>query len=462
MRIALACDDAANAPRRRALAQLLLRTGLDPGAFVASAAGAGIALAWTQHPPATPGIHLPQRIDPRDRLAWRDATRAFLAEWKRAGLDGDWLFARQPDGASARHDLPMIALGLLDQWDESLSSARDEHGRFPPAESLLGGAGLLDVPVVDRMARAVARELERIAGVPLPRRQPPWGLAVTLDIDSEGMFRGSMAYRSALTAARTGPRTLARFATRGALVSARILPDPHLDMRGLCQVLEGLDARATFFVQTHRAHTLDSYELSARSPLVAALRRARLEGHEVGLHSSYATGVDGPVLERQLARLRTRVPGARPLHRAHYLRGRLDAPWRTAPIVDSSLAYGSSTGFRLGTTVPFTLEQGAFEAPPAAMDTTLRRDEELTPRAAARRVLALASEARRSGGLLTVIWHPHNLEPVLWPGWLAAMVEVVTEVRRTGGGVGPLGALAKPWIAHGRAIESTIREVLRA
>ncbi len=460
MRIGLRCEEAGNPARIRALRQLVQRTGIEPGAWCPTGEGAASTLAWTRRPMGTPReLHLPQRLSPGDRGAWLVAVREFLFRWKSEGLRPEALFRRGDDSAAAGDDLPTLALGLLDQWDESFSDAGDEHGRFPASSSVLGEAGLLDVPVVDRIAAGVAAELSRLSGQPRPPHAVPWGLAVTFDIDSEGMYRGSSAYRCALAAAQAGPRTAARFAARGALVSARVLPDPHLDLRGLCQVVEGLDARATFFAQTHRGHTLDSYELGARSPLPQVLRRVLREGHEVGLHSSYATGAGGPSLAEQASRLRARTRGTARLHRAHYLRGTLSAPWRSERIVDSSLAYGSRTGFRLGTMMPFTLAQGAFEAPPCAMDTTLRRDDGLSPRGAVRRVLSLAREARRNGGLVTVIWHPHNLEPVLWPGWLAVLVEVITEVRHAGGLVGPLGAMSKPWRAHEAAIGSILSKV---
>lgn len=470
MRIALRVPRGRTGPPLRALAQLLHRTHIAPVSFVAEGETADVELSWgtTSTSGTIPFLRVP--LEKRlltDRYAWREAASAFLASWRRRKAPetpSSSLFEYLPNGSSARFDLFSVCLGFLEQWDEEIGQVTDEHGRFSPAESLIAKHELLEIPIVDLVAASLREELERLSGSKHLGADvlggKSWAFCPTFDIDSDGMFRGPRAYHMGLQALRAGLRTSARFVAEGVLSTTRLKPDPHIGITQLCQQIEGTGARATFFVQTHRAHRLDNYVLSPKSPLVRPLRRAISERHEVGLHSSYGTMSNSVSYDAQWSRLRRVLRGSRPVHRAHYLRVGLADTWRDRRVLDSSIAFGAATGWRLGTSIPHPTAAHAWEAPPAAMDVTLRYREGLHADAATERALVLLQRARATGGVFTYIAHPQNLEELLWPDWRAGLFDLFAEARRGGAYIAPLGKVARKWQTHYKNCVAAIHAAL--
>lgn len=470
MRIALRVPRGRTGPPLRALAQLLHRTQVAPASFVAKGNSADVEICWgsSNTSETIPFLRVP--LEKRlltDRYAWRESAAAFLAAWRRRkapDTPSSSLFEYVSKGSSARFDLFSVCLGLLEQWDEELGQTADEHGRFAPAESLIARHELLEVPIVDLVAISLREELERLTGMKHVGAEvlggKRWAFCPTFDIDSDGMFRGPRAYHMGFQALRAGLVTSAKFAVEGVLSTARLKPDPHVDIMQLCQQIEGTGARATFFVQTHRAHRLDNYILSPHSPLVRPLRRAIAERHEVGLHSSYGTMANAVSYDAQWSRLRRILRGARPVHRAHYLRAGLADSWRDQRVIDSSIAFGAVTGWRLGTSVPHPTAGRAWEVPPAAMDVTFRYREGLHADGATERALTLMHRARASGGVFTYVAHPQNLEDMLWPGWRAGLFDLFAEARRKGAYIAPLGRVARHWRTHYKNCAAAINAAL--
>ncbi len=351
-------------------------------------------------------------------------------------------------------DVAGLCHALLHGAEEEGVALRDEHGRFPPEESLLVRRGLIDMPVADRLGRSIGTMLWRLANRRERLPDPEWFLCATLDIDSAGMYRGRALARNLRTVWRMAPGSLPKAAGQAAMVHAGLMEDPHLRLRELAEALEGMDVPATFFCQTHRRHRLDSYRLSCSSRLVRYLRRILKNGyHHVGLHGSYATRDLGRgFLGSQWRQLRRLLgPGIEPVHRAHYLREPAGAPGQEIT-VDSTLGYGAREGFRRGTAMPFRLKEAEgrrgrprvlLEAPPTLMDSTLAQFRGMTPEQAWETGRALMLRVRDSGGLFVPIWHPHNMEPLLWPGWGEVFLDLVTEAKRLGAQPLPLALAAR-------------------
>lgn len=415
-------------------------------------------------PPGLPCLHVPAPAPAKTREELVEAfgyCRPLAVQW--GGFPE--LEDTREFGLSA--DLPGICHALLHGAEEAWTSVRDAHGRFPPEESLLVREDVIDVPVADRLGRALGFILWRLSGRREPPPAPPWFLCATLDIDSAGMYRGRALARNMREIWRTAPGRTPRALVQAAMVTTRLEQDPHLGLRELAEALEGMAIPATFFCQTHRRHRLDSYRL-ARSPgLVTRLRRILAnEFHHVGLHGSYATrDLGGGFLRAQWSMLRGLLgPGITPVHRAHYLREPAGAPIRGRS-VDSTLGHGAREGFRRGTAFPFRLREAAghegtpaiLEAPPTLMDSTLRHFRGMTPEDAFDTGRELMLRVRETGGLFVPVWHPHNMEELLWPGWGDVLFDLLREAQR-------LGARPLPLALAAEALDDrlmTIRESLR-
>lgn len=403
--------------------------------------------------PGTEQLHLPDNGLFENREAWREETRRLLVAIREHPLD-EALFEQRGDRISGRFDLPGVSFGLLQRWEEELDSRRDDHDRFPAEASLLFEAGMIDRPIVDELALALG---DRLVGAGARRSPSPWGdnqwaFALTFDIDSAGMYRhGALGSSVRRLVREQGLAAGTRGLVEGLACAARLRPDPHENLAHVADRLGELGVRATFFSQVFRAERIDSYKLAACGDLMRAVRDLRTRGHEIGLHGSYAGPQRGAeFLTAQRTVLRALVGGPASSYRAHYLRQpALESLAEAGFAIDSTAGFPRREGFRLGTAFPvrawsqkrLPLVVSAFHA----MDVTLRSHRGLDPEQAFETTLALLERVRAVGGLATLLWHPHNLEPRLWPGWEELPFRLTEWALRNGAVCGPLGELTRQW-----------------
>lgn len=427
----------------RGFAALLLRTGMD--LQIVSGGGRDVEIAYG-------GAGM-------ERSRW---TRKSQADRRRVLEVLKQLDARE-ELEIPLPDLPLVYTAVLEGWDEE-DAQLDEHGRPRPEDSFAMELGAIDRPFLDEIAQKFGRLLYQRAGRKLPQRKCVATFCATLDIDSAGMFRGRAAARNLLAIARETPRrilTAGSLAARSAIGAGR---DPHLRIRSLTESMEGMGVPATVFVQTHRRHQLDSYDLSSSPRLTKEIAGiASNPFHTIGLHSSYATRDAQPrFFMEQWQRLRRATKGkAAPVHRAHYLRvpPRLDywSPWRM-DIVDSSLGFGAHEGFRRGTSFPFRPAEGIIEQPPVVMDTTLRLFRGLSAEQAFERNLELLDRVSQVGGVFVPIVHLNCMDEFLWPGWSEAFLDLLGEARRRGVRFQSLASAARKLQARADLLERTFQE----
>ncbi|MEQ8821590.1 MAG: hypothetical protein RLY93_15250 [Sumerlaeia bacterium] len=376
----------------------------------------------------------------------------------KAGADPAILAREFFDGEKARFDLAGVVYGLLHGWDEDLSPARDAHGRFDPAECLIGRAGLLDLAVCDRIRQAAAvkiRDSHR-SGEPVGNRWngKAWAFSLSFDVDSAGVRHGLDRLRNLRRIALTGrARQLPKHLWQW---SARLLggPDPDLPFETIFEELARRGVRATFLTQTRKLHKLDNYDLARATELSRFLRRAQRQGHEVGLHGSYATP-DAPRSHLAHQRLAfERMLGPAPTaHRGHYLRvtsrEHLEALADQGFAVEGSLGFATREGFRRGTCQPIAVrgpETGKVMVclPLIAMDVTLRSHRGLSAEEAFDRLVALMGEVRRAGGVMSLLWHPHNFNGWFWPPeWRELPWRCLDHALESGAYAGTMGELAQ-------------------
>lgn len=420
--------------RRRALAALLDR--------VAPARVLESATARLRYGPPRDGdaTSFPNHDLLADRQRWRLAAEDLLA---RVGKAIPW----EQIIAERSHDLPAIAWGIMQGWGEG--EARDEHGRPRPEDALLARAGLLDRPVIDEMTTSLGAHL----GLSNAGRWDghDWAFCLTFDIDSAGFFGGRSGLRNVANAFRAaGPAPTANRLASWPSVALGRRPDPHIDLAGLALRLR---APATFFAQAKRLHALDGYSLAREPHLVRQLRRLRQLGCEVALHSSYATpDLPDRALARQRATLRRLTGTDSTAVRGHYLR--VHNPERTGELpraglaIECSAGYSRQEGFRIGTAMPVPGEDVAVTSVPfAAMDVTLRHHRHMNPDAAFERCVDLMERVRATGGCAVLLWHPHNMDPLLWPGWQDLPLRLEEWALENGARAGTISEAASLWEA---------------
>lgn len=417
--------DAARPAYAYALRVLLRGLGLDP----VEASGAAVLVVGHDRRGRDRGtaaaLHLPAADAALARLL---DTRTPLAAAAGGWLDVDGVRVPVPLAASdGTPDLVGSAFLWLVRYAEHVRGApRDRHGRVTFAASWQAAHGLAAVPVVDVLrAHLDALLAAHSATAALPRRRPTygtsshgaaaaWALCPTCDVDSLRKWRAGIVRRDVLQAVRERRPRLALDAVAG-LVRSRIDGrDPHLDgLDRVAAAAEHVGGTATFFLKTEAPTDFDTpYRLRGRR---ARSVFARIAGHELGLHPSYASPErpDGLLVER--ARLERASGREVRAVRQHYLRladDTLRAQADAGFAVDSTLGWAEQEGFRCATTHPHPLfdlaamrELDVWEAPLALMDATLTGYRHLDPDAARAATAALLEAARRHGGLLVGLWH---------------------------------------------------------
>ena len=346
-------------------------------------------------------------------------------------------------------DVPASAFWWLAGVQERASRQRDRWGRFPYAASLQAALGQpLATPVDD--LRAWLRTALAARGLALPA--PEWGghawaVALTHDLDATRTRR---------------LRALAADAAGGRAVSGlwRALgPDPRRESaRDLVALARRHGLRSTLFAKAGASGPEDvPAETERDGPW---LRSLAADGFEVGLHPSMEASGDGARLARERQRLGAATGQAPSLVRSHYLRwdpAVTPALYATGGFgVDSTLGWSAEVGFRRGTAHPFRLWDGAtggpsalWEAPLAAMDTTLFAHQALAPQAAGERLDEAMEAARRARGLAVVLWHNAMADLGLWRARLDVLDQAVGRAIRDGAAVLPLGIAVG--VARGRS-----------
>lgn len=338
----------------------------------------------------------------RHALAGHDAIPFFY---------GDDSVQVERDGIHIGADLFGSAFFMLTRWEETVSGARDRHGRFPAASSLASRALFLNQPVVDIWAGMLGRALTDLGH---PHRPLRYQFHHTHDVDEPATF---LSRRLALRAA--GSCFLRRkptLALRHLGIALGVPCDPLDSFDELMEIATRLGLRSVFYFLAEGSHPLD-LAYSLEHPRIARLLRTiRSRGHAVGLHAGYGTLGDVPALSEQKRRLESVWGESISENRQHYLRFEAPGTWRQLEVaglsIDSSCGYAEREGFRCGTGTPyrvFDVEQrrplALLERPLIAMDGTLSTYQSLESDEVLARLRSLDSAARRHGSGMTLLVH---------------------------------------------------------
>jgi hypothetical protein len=329
---------------------------------------------------------------------------------------------------------------------EQRSTARDRHGRVPPAENPLVASGQSRQPVVSKLAVELRRAVFAVAGRRPVRSVIPWPeghrwaalLSHDLDVvDWWGLF-------SLLRMLELGMKGSWDLMSRSASAARRSLRrDPvGRGVHSLLQLEAHHGIRATWFIICARP-TLRSMAAGdvtyrpdgpAARRIISALMQA---GHEIGLHGSFGTGSDAKRLateRRTLARLaNTPVSGVR----QHFLRMQ---PGRTQEHMveagfdyDATWGYADRNGFRLGVADIVPAWSASREArlpldlvPLTWMDRALSKYAGVEePGRWVEDARELVRECKAVEGLWVGLWHPNMTEALGFPGAEPAFVSLL-------------------------------------
>lgn len=375
------------------------------------------------------------------------------------------------DGAawSVRDGAVSIRAGALDlvtdlagAGREQRATARDRHGRVPPAENPLVAAGMEREPVVSRAAESLRMAVGKAAGrrpvvisAPWPDDRR-WAIGITHDVDVVDWWPAFTALRLA-ELLRGGHPGLAGRVIASAFRS--LGGDPVWS--GVSRVLTlerdaGLDATWFFLCGTPTLATARRGDLTYRPEsrrARAILDAVRETGHEIGLHGSFATADSADAMRGEKERLRALsgvdVDGVR----QHFLKM---WPGRTQRLMhasgfryDATYGFSSRNGFRLGVAdvVPAWDESARRsleldEVPLTWMDRALSKYAGVEDAQAwIADALELMETCATREGLWVGLWHPNLTAPLGFVGAEEALDALVERLRSMAPFVGTLGRI---------------------
>lgn len=335
------------------------------------------------------------------------------------------------DASTTVLDLDVLgtAFFMLSRMEEVIRPERDTHGRFPASSSIGAREGFVTRPIVDEYVGILWSCMHEL-WPGLERKQPEFSVFSTHDVDFGLEYSGMPHWQIA--------RRFANRALRGDLSGARravsewsavrrcgITADPWYTFDFIMSSAEDAGWPCSFYVMPDvAAGHEEQHWYSLRDPdMRAVLAHIGERGHEIGLHSSYESHLDGDLLCRELSYLRATcaevgVDQSAWGGRAHYLRWDASTSarlWSDAGLTyDSTLAFAELPGFRCGVCRPFPLfdlaaraELPLWERPLILMDGSLIAEEYLglAPDDAHAHVLELRERCRIVGGEFVILWH---------------------------------------------------------
>ncbi len=347
---------------------------------------------------------------------------------------------------------------------EQTSPLADRYERVPAEANPLVRAGVERAPVITLLGRGLREAVVAVAGRRPVRVLAPWpdgrrwAAALTHDLDIAAGWPAFTALRAVELMCGGNARRAARV-----LASAAASWRRDVVRDGVDEVLRADGAhgvRATWFVicgsptlSTWRRGDITYLPESRR--VRSILGQVAHQGHEIGLHGSFATMLDAARFAAERRRLEVLVE--RPVEgvRQHFLRFR---PGRTQRVMaeagfryDASYGFSSRNGFRLGAADAVVAWDAAAhepldlqEVPLIWMDRALSKYRGVEdPDAWVDDALALAAACRAVDGLWVGLWHPNLTPPLGFPGAPEAYARLLGALVAERPHLDSLGALAR-------------------
>ena len=321
-----------------------------------------------------------------------------------------------------------FCLSLLPEYDPAVV---DAHGRPPAHTHPLAARGLAGVPVADRLAAALARQLWRASGRLGTPAMRPEAAAATSDVDAPRALYPKPLARRLAGIARAGLGA-ARARHGGGQWSAAAVSswlrgsaDPYDTFAYMHAEARARGLREDIFSLIGYGTRLDP-GFPAGHPAWVDFWRGLPPATRLGIHPSYQTSERPALIAAEVEALRRGSGREIVSSRQHFLRLRLPTTYRTLIECgireDHTLMWPDRAGFRAGSARSFPWYDLRREeatslrlVPPHAMDVTARYYGGLSPKLAVAQWTTLARECAASGTALRCIWHNSNLGP--WHGW---------------------------------------------
>lgn len=352
-----------------------------------------------------------------------------LSDWK--GLP---IFFQSPADTDMPFDIFAASFYMVTRYEEYLEHQPDEHGRFNASSTLAFKNGFLSRPVVDLWAKEFARVLLKKFST-LAFRRNEFKALFTIDIDQPFAYLGKNFLKSFGGLLRDLTTRTGHAGDRYKVVKHE-MKDPWEVYDYIFERIEANKTEARFFFPVGDHSRFDPFPSWKNEEYRALI--TRISGmFQSGLHPSYFSSGNEPVIREELSRLISIIGREITASRFHYIRLFFPASYsalaKAGIIEDYSMGFHDEPGFRAGIARPFLFYDITVEKttnlkifPFQVMDVTLFKYKKLDPSASREIIFRLVDETRKAGGMFVSIWHNTSLlEAPEWKPWRELFEELL-------------------------------------
>lgn len=329
--------------------------------------------------------------------------------------------------SSIPFDIFSASFYLITRYEEYLPHVKDLHGRFSAEESLAFKHQFLEKPLID----AWAYKLLKIITARFPTyefKKRSYTFISTIDVDNAFAYKHKSIVRMVGGFLKDLYQLNVFNVWYRLVVLFNIKKDPYDTFQNILKYKNELKTPTVFFFLIGDYTTYDTNISIAKTKFKLLIKHIA-DYALVGLHPSYYTMNNTPLLKKEKERLEsiTNIPTTR--SRQHFLRFSLPETYRSLIDLeveeDYSMGYASHVGFRASTCTPFYFYDLDYEIqtplkifPFALMDTTLNDYMKLTPKQSLGKIRDLKNEVKRVNGTFITLFHNESLSGYLqWKGW---------------------------------------------
>lgn len=329
---------------------------------------------------------------------------------------------------------------MLSRYEEYTCQQKDIHDRFEAKSSISFRFGWLEIPIAEYWVEAIFRTF-------LPKEihllsKQEVQVIPSFDIDHTYAYKWKDGWRKWASTVKDLMRNRKESIRMRHAVQKGVMRDPYDTFDRIREVASRFPDTRVFW------HLGDIAEfdrnISWRDPRHQRLIRQLAAETHVQLHPGYASNYSDTRLAGEQQRLH-QITGKKPEEsRQHFLKLTLPHTYRRLKILgfttDYTMGYADQPGFRLGTAraVPFfDLERNEICSytlvPFFYMDGTMREYLNLSVAESKQRIVAMAGEIKRFGGVACFIWHNETIgESGKWKGW-SQLLDYTLELFAHGG-----------------------------
>lgn len=326
---------------------------------------------------------------------------------------------------------------VISLYQEYLSDKKDMHNRAYAKENILEQNGWLEKLMIERWSVKFISLLEKKLDIILEKKEIPFKLIPTFDIDNTYAYKLKSKFRNTLS---TGKDVL-KFDVNRIKERKRVLSneqkDPYDTFETILSIKKhGFDVKLFWLLGDFANHDRNiSYQNDEHRKLIYKLSKEL----EIGLHPSYKSNEVLGNLKLEKERLASILERDVSFSRQHFLR--LNLPTTYEQLIkegftdDYTLGFAEKVGFRAGIARPFpwfNLKKNEITQlnlhPFTYMDGTLNEYLNLSIEEATKKVSQLMDEVKLYGGDFICIWHNETISSYgKWEGWKSVLDHTIQE-----------------------------------